>query len=99
MQGYAWLLVTTPFPDLQDHAGALRYARTVVSMTREADPGALDVLARAYDQTGDAARAAETERKALLLLPAVAPGARPSELRTMLETNLRTFASRAARQN
>jgi serine/threonine protein kinase/tetratricopeptide (TPR) repeat protein len=96
IQGYALLLVKTPFPELQDHAGALRYAQTLVSMTREADPGALDVLARAYDKTGDAARAVETERKALALLPAVAPGARPSELRTMIETNVEAFRARLA---
>jgi serine/threonine protein kinase len=99
IQGYAWLLVTTPFPDFQDRAAALRFAKAVVAMTREADPGALDVLARAYDKNGDAARAAEAEGKALALLPAVAAGARPSELRSMLETNLRKFQAGAARKN
>jgi hypothetical protein len=99
IHGYVRLLLATPFPELQDHAAALRYAQTVVSMTREADPGALDVLACAYDRNGDTARAAETERKALALLPAVATGARPSELRTTLETNLQAFQSRLARKN
>jgi hypothetical protein len=98
IQDYVWLLVTTPFQDLRDDAAALRHARTLVSMTREAAPDTIDVLARAYDKNGDLANAVETERKALALLPAIAPGARPTELRTMLETNLQAFQSRLAHQ-
>jgi serine/threonine protein kinase/tetratricopeptide (TPR) repeat protein len=99
IQAYALLLLSTPFRDLQDYAAGLRNAQTVVAMTRGADPEALDVLARGYDKTGDAARAVDTEHKALALLPAVAPGARPSELRTMLETNLQSFQARLAHKN
>jgi hypothetical protein len=98
IQAYASLLVSTPFKELQDYPAALRYAKTVVSMTRESDPSALDVLARAYDRNGDAARAVETERKALALLPATAPGAKPSELHTAIETGLQTFQSHLVRQ-
>jgi hypothetical protein len=93
---YAWLLVTTPFPELQDRAAALEYARKTAAMTGQNDPDALDILARAYDQNGDFARATETETNALGLLPPLAAGVRPSELRTMLKTNLQAFQRRLA---
>jgi tetratricopeptide (TPR) repeat protein len=95
IQDYVKLLLHTPFAEFQDNGAALQYAQKLAAMTREADPGALDLLARAYDRVGERARAIETERKAIGLLPHAA-GPRPSELRSTLETNLQAFQSRAA---
>jgi tetratricopeptide (TPR) repeat protein len=99
VQDYVRLLLNTSFPEFQDPAAALRYGQKLAGMTREADPKALDLLARAYDRNDDPAHAIETERKALALLPPVAPGAKPSELRTTLESNLRQFQTRLTRKN
>jgi tetratricopeptide (TPR) repeat protein len=94
IQDYVQLLLTTPFPELQDHAAALSYARKAVIMTRETEPEALDLLARAWEKNGDIVQAVETERKAFALLPPVPPGRKPSELRTTIEKNLADFESR-----
>jgi serine/threonine protein kinase len=93
-QDYVQLLLTTPFPELQDHAAALSYARKAVIMTRETEPEALDLLARAWEKNGDIVQAVETGRKAFALLPPVPPGRKPSELRTTIEKNLADFESR-----
>lgn len=93
LQQYCWLLVTTPFPELQNPREAIRYAQKGVDLTKESQPGLLDVLARAYAQAGDPARAVEIEKKALALLP---PGA--SDFRKELEDNLAQFSSAMAAQ-
>ena len=89
-----WLLVTTPFRDLQAPALAQHYAEQLVKNTGGKDPNYLDLLARAYDVAGDPARAVDTEAKALALLPAGSV----SELRTELTKNLANFRARAKRQ-
>ncbi|MFN7923680.1 MAG: protein kinase [Bryobacteraceae bacterium] len=86
LQQYVWLLVTTPFADLRDPGRALPYALKGVEMTNASHPGMLDGLARAYFGAGQAAKAVETEEKALALLP---PGR--SELRREFEENLARF--------
>jgi non-specific serine/threonine protein kinase/serine/threonine-protein kinase len=88
---FCWLLLTTPFKDLQDPAVAKVYAEKLVSSTREKDPNTLDLLARAQFGTGDAKRAAETETKAISLLP---PNTQ-SDARKELESNLAKFRARA----
>jgi tetratricopeptide (TPR) repeat protein len=79
---YAELLVTTPFRDLRDNPAALRYAHKAANLTREFDPEVLHVLALAYQANGDYARAAEADRKALLLLP------KASDFRSTVEAGL-----------
>lgn len=96
IQDYAWLLVLTPFPDLQNPASALAYAKKAVDLTTQEDPDALDALARAYDQNGDLAHAVETETQALELLPPLPAGANPSELRKTLKAKLQEFQQRLA---
>ena len=96
---YASILVTTPFPELQDRAAALKYAKKAVEMTGQSDLDALDILARAYDQNGDPRQAVETETKALGLLQPLPAGARPSELRATLQTNLQAFQRQLAGKN
>jgi hypothetical protein len=99
LSDFASLLATTPFPELQDRAAAIEYAKKAVAMTCQDDPVEMDVLARAYDRNGDFKQAVETETSALGLLRPLAPGARPSELRTMLQTNLQDFQRRLASKN
>ncbi len=70
----AWNLLTCEPADLRDPETALRLARDACAMTDNANPGYLDTLALAQHLTGDTAAAIETEKKALSLLPADAPG-------------------------
>jgi tetratricopeptide (TPR) repeat protein len=93
IQGYAELLVTTPFADLQDNAAALSYARKAVAMTHETDPTALDALARAYARNSDFANALTVEQQAIALLPPANPSQGVPELRKTLEANLASFRS------
>jgi hypothetical protein len=95
VQAYAWLLVTTPFADLRDNPAALSNARKAVAMTQEKDPGALDVLARAYARNADFESALTVERQAIGLLPPMNPSRGKPELRKMLEANLASFGSGA----
>lgn len=92
MQQYCYLLVTTPFTDLQNPAAALRYALKAAMISKESNPGILDTLARAQAKTGDLVHAVETEQKALALLPAGSQ----SDLRTEIEKNLAEFRRSAA---
>lgn len=95
LQQFVWLLVTTPFDDLRSAARALPYARQLVEMTKGTQPAMLDSLARAYFGVGERARAVETERRALALLPPAKPGETPSALRRELEENLAKFEGAA----
>lgn len=88
---YCWLMLTTRFADLRDPAAVLAYARRAADLTGNSDPSILDVLARAQDLNGDSTTAAETERRAISLLPATPPGAHPSSLRRELEETLAAF--------
>jgi tetratricopeptide (TPR) repeat protein len=94
LQQYVWLLVTTPFDDLRSPARALPYAQKLVEVTKGTHPAMLDALARAYFGVGDGAKAAETERRALALLPPQQAGEAPSALRRELEENLAKFAQK-----
>jgi len=96
IQQYVWLLVTTPYKELRNPAKALPYAELAVRMTNASDPAVLDALARAYDGTGDRAKAIETERRALALLPPSDSGSR-SQLRQELEANLDRFEGKRPR--
>jgi len=84
---FCWILLTTPFKELEDAALAKHYAEKLAEITKGKDPGTLDLLARSYFGTGDAPRAVETETKAISLLPANTQ----SELRKELESNLSKF--------
>jgi non-specific serine/threonine protein kinase/serine/threonine-protein kinase len=85
---YAWPLLTCEPADLRDPAAALRYAKLAAERTLENDPNILKTLARAYHLTGDHARAAETARKALSLLPPSNGRQNQSILRRDLEAQL-----------
>jgi tetratricopeptide (TPR) repeat protein len=88
---FCWILLTTPFKELQDPAAAKHYAENLAQITQGKDPGTLDLLARAYFGSGETAKAVETEAKAVSLLPANAD----TELRKELTENLSKFRTRA----
>lgn len=88
---FCWILLTTPFKELQDPAAAKHYAENLAQITQGKDPGTLDLLARAYFGNGETAKAVETETKAVSLLPANAD----TELRKELTENLSKFRTRA----
>ena len=91
---YALTFLTCEPADLRDAATALRYAQASVAKTGETDSINLDILAQAYFQTGDRARAIAAEEKAMSLL-APAEANRPAPpLRQKLEANLATFKMR-----
>jgi non-specific serine/threonine protein kinase/serine/threonine-protein kinase len=64
---YALILLTCEPAELRDPAAALESAGQAVEKSAGRDPRSLHVLAQAYLQTGDAARSAETEQRALSL--------------------------------
>ena len=66
---YAWSLLTIEPIDLRDPPSALQFALAANDQTDYADPSYLDTLALAYHLTGDATRAVETQRAALMALP------------------------------
>ena len=88
----AWQLLTCEPPELQNPEQALPFALEANELTSHANPSFLDTLALAYHRTGDTARALETQKRALELLP---PGESP--LRKELEARLAEFE--AARTN
>ena len=61
---YAQILLSCEPAELRDVAAALASAEQAVEKSAGRDPRSLEVLARAYQRNGDAARAAETERRA-----------------------------------
>ena len=88
LQDYATLLIETPFPEYRNDRAALTSANRAVELTHGADPWALYLQSRAYENTGDRAQALAAARKALSLLPAARPGAPIPEVRRTLETHL-----------
>jgi tRNA A-37 threonylcarbamoyl transferase component Bud32 len=85
---YADALLKTDFPDLTQPAKALQLARNAVAATNRKNPFFLDTMAWAYFRTGDPAKAAETEREALSLVPADAKGGLHDELQHGLDAFL-----------
>jgi eukaryotic-like serine/threonine-protein kinase len=83
---YAWVLLTCEPADLRDAVTALTAATKANEMSGGTNPGFLDTLALAYHLNGDTAKARETERHAISLLP---PGKSP--LRSELEARLAEY--------
>jgi tetratricopeptide (TPR) repeat protein len=98
MYSYAWMLLTTPFTELQNPKAALFFAAKVSEKRGTADPSSLDLLARAYFANGDSRTATRLEQQALSLLPT---DFKSTDLRKEFEDNLRRFqhgARQAAKQ-
>ncbi|MBZ5600790.1 MAG: protein kinase, partial [Acidobacteriia bacterium] len=85
---YADALLKSEYPDLSDPARALQLAQNAVAATHRKNAFFLDTLAWAYFRSGDAPKAAQTERDALSLLPAGAKGGLHDELERGLNTFL-----------
>jgi tetratricopeptide (TPR) repeat protein len=92
LQQFAWLLLTTPFPDLQDPEAALNAAAKAVTLTNRTDPAILNILAIAHFAGGDARRAVAIEEEALRRVP---PG--KSATRDEIESNLARFQASGSR--
>jgi tetratricopeptide (TPR) repeat protein len=90
---YALALLTCSPADLREQTTALQKAKQAVEKSGERDPKSLDILAQAYFQSGDSARAIEAEKKALSLLPAPQPHQNALPLRQKFEVQLATFES------
>jgi tetratricopeptide (TPR) repeat protein len=80
---YALILLTCEPEDLRKPKTALHFAQEAVEETGEKNYRMLQTLALAYQMTGEADKAVETQRIAIALLP---PDPTPS--RTVLETQL-----------
>ena len=85
---YSNALLQVDWPDLRKPERALPLAESAVSATNRRNPFFLDTLAWAYFRTGNAPKAAATERDALSLLPANAKGGLHDELARGLSTFL-----------
>ena len=82
---YADALLKAGFPDLTQPQKALDLAGKAVAATDRKNPFFLDTMAWAYYRTGDAGKAAATEREALALVPADAKGGLHGELQRGLD--------------
>ncbi|MCH8343318.1 MAG: serine/threonine protein kinase [Planctomycetes bacterium] len=82
----AWNLVTCKPPDLRDPEAALLLAIEANEITDHENPAYLDTLSLAYHLTGDTAKAIESQKMAIALLPRG-----DSSLRTSLEEALAKF--------
>jgi tetratricopeptide (TPR) repeat protein len=85
---YADALLKAGWPDLTEPAKALHLAQNAVSATNRQNPFFLDTLAWAYYRTGNSAKAVDTERDALTLVPKGAQGGLHDELQNGLNTFL-----------
>ncbi len=65
----AWLLLTTPFPELRDPEAALVFARAAVAGHNRENPAYLDTLAEALFQTGRFTAALEAAGEAVRRAP------------------------------
>ncbi len=66
----AWTLLTSEIEELRDPPRALKYAERACAGGNSSIPNYLDTLALAQFRTGNTAKAIETQRRALSLIPA-----------------------------
>jgi len=67
--GLAWVLLTSPDPNLLDLPRALELAKQAVANTDRRDPDSLDTLARAFHMSGSKAEAVAAIQEAIELSP------------------------------
>jgi hypothetical protein len=67
LQAAAWLLATSPSSDLRDGQTAVDLAKKASSLNKRKDPRTLDILAAAYAETAQFAKAIATEKDAIAL--------------------------------
>lgn len=63
----AWLLATSPTPEMRNGTLAVELAQQACELTSFADPAALNVLAAAYAESGEFEKAIETQTKTVAL--------------------------------
>lgn len=85
--GLAWLLATASDPQLRDGPRAIRLAGMACERTGYADPRKLDILAAAYAERGDFARAVEMGERAASL----AEEQRANDLATEIRGRVRLY--------
>lgn len=86
---YARFLVDCPQADCRDPKTALPYAEKACELTQYKKPEYLDTLAAVHAALGDAAKAAEVEKKAIELLPQDSP------LRASYDAALKAYSQSA----
>lgn len=93
LNNYAWILMHCELEDLRDPQAALPFAKRAVERAAGKNPFFFDTLARAYFMTGDAAKAVETQEKALSRLS-------PEEvsMRTRFEAGLAKYRAALSEQ-
>jgi tetratricopeptide (TPR) repeat protein len=74
-------LMETKVASVRNYKVALELADRANQLAKGSDAGALEYLAQAYSLNGNPLAAAETIRKALLLLPPLQAGEKPSRAR------------------
>ena len=67
MNNYAYLLSSSPNPDIRDGSEAVRVAKLAVEKSGGARPAIMDTLAGAYAEVGDFKSAIEISRRAVAL--------------------------------
>ncbi|UCE60886.1 MAG: serine/threonine protein kinase [Phycisphaerales bacterium] len=67
LHAYAWMMLTCEVFELRDPDAALDAAKRAVELTEGKGPYMLNVLARAYEMTGDIDKAVEVQRRAVAL--------------------------------
>jgi tetratricopeptide (TPR) repeat protein len=86
IQDRAWFLMTCPDEKLRDGTKALELAKKANEMTSGKDAVVQETLAEAYFQQGDAAKAAELQKKAIALKSKNCPqGSCTDEMKVRLE--------------
>ncbi|MGA2596777.1 MAG: protein kinase, partial [Bryobacteraceae bacterium] len=88
---YATTFLQCTPSDLREPATALDYAQQSLRKAGAPDSETLDLLAQAYYQTGESARAIETEKKALQVLPVDRGRGSSSALRRKLDARMAEF--------
>jgi hypothetical protein len=64
----AWIRSTSPYPELRDGPRAVVYAKQVIQLIGDRNPGILSNLAAAYAEAGDFENAVATQQQAISLL-------------------------------
>jgi tetratricopeptide (TPR) repeat protein/tRNA A-37 threonylcarbamoyl transferase component Bud32 len=96
LNDYAWALLTCEPEELRDAKAALEYSKRAVRLTDLKDPGVLDTLGLALFSIGEARKAVVVEKKAISLLPPLAPGDPEPPARAELTARLRQFEKAVA---
>ena len=86
LNGWAWILATSPHARLRDGARAVPLARRANELSRNRSAAMLDTLAAAHAEAGQLDRAAEVIRKAIAISSSRADPASAREYRQRLES-------------